>query len=38
MEPITIITIIAIITPTITLFGGVYFGYKLACSRIKQKK
>lgn len=34
MEPITII---AIITPTITLFGGVYFGYKLACSRINKK-
>lgn len=34
MEPITII---AIITPILTGFGGIYFGHKLACSRIKQE-
>ena len=34
MEPITIIAVIA---PVITGFGGIYFGHKLACSRIKQE-
>jgi len=34
MEPITIIAVIA---PVITGFGGIYFGHKLASSRIKQE-
>ena len=37
METITIISIIAIILPVITGFGGVYLGHKLASSRIKQE-
>lgn len=31
------ITIIAVVAPVITGFGGIYFGHKLASSRIKQE-
>lgn len=34
MEPITIIAIIA---PVITGFGGIYFGHRLACHRIQKE-